>query len=61
MILDEQFDADEILRDVDERNVEEDDDVEDDMRELNFGNQTDENANFSDMASDIDNAEDIWE
>jgi hypothetical protein len=61
MILDEQFDADEILRDVDERFNDNDDDVEDDMRELNFGNQQDENANYSDMASDIDNAEDIWE
>jgi hypothetical protein len=60
MILDEQFDADEILRDVDER-FNDDDNLEDDMRELNFGNQHDENANYSDMASDLNNAEDIWE
>jgi hypothetical protein len=61
MIIDEQFDADEILRDVDERNAEAESSVEDDMRELNFGNQHDENANYSDLASDLDNAEDIWE
>lgn len=61
MILDEQFDADEILRDVDERYVEEDSEAEDDMRELNFGNLHDENANFSDMASDLDSQDDLWE
>lgn len=61
MILDEQFDADEILRDVDERYVDEDSEIEDDMRELNFGNLHDENANFSDMASDLDSQDDLWE
>jgi hypothetical protein len=61
MILDEQFDADEILRDVDERYVDEDSSEEDDMRELNFGNLHDENANFSDMASDLDSTDDLWE
>jgi len=61
VILDEQFDADEILRDVDERYVEEDADPEDDMRELNFGNLHDENANFSDMAGDLNSQDDLWE
>ncbi|MBD3391592.1 MAG: hypothetical protein GF418_06040 [Chitinivibrionales bacterium] len=61
MILDEQFDADEILRDVDERSLDDDDEDQEEMRELNFGNQHDENANFSDMASDLDSAEDLWE
>lgn len=62
MILDEQFDADEILRDVaDERYVEDDELEEEGMRELNFGNIHDENANFSDMASDLDTADDLWE
>jgi len=61
MILDEQFDADEILRDVDERYVDEDSESEEDMRELNFGNLHDENANFSDMASDLDSQDDLWE
>ena len=61
VILDEQFDADEILRDVDERYVEEDLEGDEDMRELNFGNVHDENANFSDMASDLDSTDDLWE
>ncbi|HMD67587.1 MAG TPA: hypothetical protein VKF42_01825 [Chitinivibrionales bacterium] len=59
MILDEQFDADEILRDVDELDA--DDDTPEDMRELNFGTLHDENANFSDMASDLDSTDDLWE
>ena len=61
MILDEQFDADEILRDVDERYVDEGTETEEDMRELNFGNVYDENANFRDMAGDLDTTEDLWE
>ncbi|MBD3315015.1 MAG: hypothetical protein GF344_04455 [Chitinivibrionales bacterium] len=61
MILDEQFDADEILRDMDEKYVDEGSDEDDEMRELNFGNTFDENANFEDMASDLDSAEDLWE
>lgn len=60
MVLDESFDADEILRDVDEKFNEEELD-EDDMRELNFGNMHDENANYSDMASDLDTTEDMWQ
>jgi hypothetical protein len=59
MILDEQFDADEILRDVDE--CDDDDANADDMRELNFGSLHDEKANFSDMASDLDTSDDLWE
>jgi len=61
VILDEQFDADEILRDVDERYVDEGTELEEEMRELNFGNMYDENANFSDMAGDLDTTEDLWE
>jgi len=61
VILDEQFDADEILRDVDERYHDDDAQSEEDMRELNFGNLHDENANFSDMASDLDSTDDLWE
>jgi len=61
MILDEQFDADEILRDVDERYSEDGESEEEEMRELNFGNVHDENAHFSDMASDLDNTDDLWE
>jgi hypothetical protein len=59
MVLDEQFDADEILRDVDD--YEDEDDVAEDMRELNFGTRRDENANFKDLASDLDNTDDLWE
>ena len=61
MILDEQFDADEVLRDVDEQINDDDVGDEEDMRELNFGNIHDENANFSDLASDLDSTEDLWE
>ena len=61
MVVDEQFDADEILRDVDERYVDENSDDEEEMRELNFGNVHDESANFSDMASDLDTSTDLWE
>jgi len=62
VILDEQFDADEILRDVDERyHLDDEADSDDDMRELNFGTIRDENANFSDMASDLDSTDDLWE
>ncbi len=60
MVLDESFDADEILRDVDEK-FEDEELNEEDMRELNFGNMHDENANFSDMASDLDTTEDMWQ
>ncbi len=61
MLLDESFDADEILRDVDEQFTDEDTGDSDGMRELNFGNMHDENANFSDMASDLDTTEDMWQ
>jgi hypothetical protein len=60
MINDEHFDADEILRDVDEQNAGTEP-SEEDMRELNFGNVKDENANFSDMASDLDSTNDLFE
>jgi hypothetical protein len=60
MIADEQFDADEILRDVDEQFAG-DEPTEEDMRELNFGNLHDEKANFSDMASDLDTQDDLFE
>ena len=62
MLLDENFDADEILRDVDEKFTEEDLlSNDEDMRELNFGNVHDQNANFNDMASDLDTTEDLWQ
>lgn len=61
MVLEEQFDADEILRDVDERYVDDNADEEEEMRELNFGNVHDENAHFSDLTSDLDTTDDLWE
>lgn len=61
MILDEQFDADEILRDLDDRYIDDDLEDEEEMRELNFGTMYDESANFSDMASELDITEDLWE
>jgi hypothetical protein len=57
----EQFYSDDIIRDVDERYVDDESETEEDMRELNFGNLHDENANFSDMASDLDSTDDLWE
>lgn len=73
-MYDEDFDADEVLRDVDagvegftpdepevDTDKDEDDDEDSGMRELSFGTTFDENQNFSDMASDLDSAEDLWE
>lgn len=60
MLLDEQFDADEILRDIGDVEDEEID-AEEDMRELSFGNVHDENVHFDDLASDLDNTEDLFE
>jgi hypothetical protein len=54
MILEDQFDPDEILRDVGDK-IEEDDLLEN-VRELNFGTLHDQNANFRDVASDLDNS-----
>lgn len=45
----EDFDADEILRDVDEKYVEEER-SDDEVRELNFGN--DENKNYNELQQD---------
>ena len=53
MIVEDDFDPDEILRDVGEKAS--DDDVLEIERELNFGTLYDQNANFRDVASDLDN------
>lgn len=60
-MIDEQFDADEILRDIDDEIAGEETVPEEETRELEFGNVHNENANFRDMASDLDNTEDLWE
>lgn len=61
MLAEELFDADEVLRDVDEKYVDEETKTEEDMRELNFGSRHHENANFNDMASALDTTDDLWE
>jgi hypothetical protein len=57
MNLEEQIDPDEILRDVgDILNDTEALESAKDVRELNFGTRHDQNANFSDISDDLDNA-----
>ena len=56
MLLDDQIDPDEILRDVDEANAYNFD--LDEVRELKFGTIHDENENFKDMAGDFINTDD---
>jgi hypothetical protein len=53
MILEDQFDPDEILRDVGDKAIDEEDTPEN-VREVDFGTLDDQNANFNDMASDLD-------
>ncbi len=63
-MIDEDFDADDILRDMDsedEQYIESEESGDEETRELNFGNSYEQNANFNDMASDLDTAEDMWE
>jgi hypothetical protein len=54
MMLEELFDPDEILRDVGDDALESE--LPENVRELNFGTLHDQNANFRDVASDLDNA-----
>ena len=53
MMLEDQFDPDEILRDVGDKAIDEEDTPEN-VREVDFGTLDDQNANFNDMASDLD-------
>ena len=56
IILEEDFDADEVLRDVGDKYSDADfHDAHENVRELNFGSTHDNNANFSDIASDLEN------
>jgi hypothetical protein len=56
MNLDEQFDPDEILRDVGDIPLDSDEiDSIKEVRELNFGTLGDQNDNFRDMPTDYDN------
>jgi hypothetical protein len=54
MILEDQFDPDEILRDIGDKTIEED--VTENVREVDFGTVHDHNANFRDIAGDFDNS-----
>ena len=53
MILEDQFDPDEILRDVGDKAIDEEDTPEN-VREVDFGTLGDQNANFNEMAGDLD-------
>ena len=56
MILEEYFDADDVLRDVGEKYSDSDlHDAPENVRELNFNSLYDNNANFNDIASDLEN------
>jgi hypothetical protein len=52
MILEDQFDPDEILRDVGDEPM--DDIMPENERELTFGSLSDQSANFDEMAGDLD-------
>jgi hypothetical protein len=56
MILEEQFDPDEILRDVDEADYA--NTGADEIRELKFGTMHDEHRIFNDMETDLNSTED---
>jgi hypothetical protein len=56
MILEEYFDADDVLRDVGDKCSDADvHDAPENIRELNFSSLHDHNANFSDIAGDLEN------
>jgi hypothetical protein len=56
MILEEDFDADDILRDVGDKYSDADfHDAPENVRELNFNSMQDHNANFSEIAGDLEN------
>ena len=68
MLINEQFDADDILRDADEKFIDKSDgksdgksDRSEDMEELEFGSPENTKSHYEDLASEMDNAEDLWE
>ena len=58
MLLEEQFDADDILRDQDEE-LPDEDELETDLREVDFESNHANQENYRDLSSDID--ADVWE
>jgi hypothetical protein len=62
MLLKEDYDADEILRDGEEEPIiDEGGEKDEDVRELNLGNEHDAKENFGELASDMGDEEDLWE
>ena len=62
MVLKDDYDADEILRDSEDNSIiDEYKEKDDDVRELNLGNEHDAKENFRELASDIGEEEDLWE
>ena len=60
MLLEEQYDADEILRDGEDNSIiDEDREDDDSVRELNLGNEYDSKENFNELVSDIGDEEDF--
>lgn len=56
MIIEDDFDADDVLRDVGDKYSDADfHEAAENERELNFSSIHDHNANFSDIASDLEN------
>ena len=56
MIIEEDFDADDILRDVGDKCSDADfHEAPENVRELNFNSMHDHNANFRDIAGDLEN------
>lgn len=56
-MIDDHFDADEILRDRDEEIVEE---KADDVGELEFGTKRAQRTHFRELAGELEEAEDMW-
>jgi hypothetical protein len=61
MARDDDFDADEILRDVDEATVPEVPVSEDDMKELEFGSKQDQDAHFKEIADELGEDDNLWQ
>lgn len=61
MLLEDEYNADDILRDKDsDFDTESDYNKGDYVRELNLGNEHDAKKNFRELASDIGDEEDLW-
>lgn len=61
MRLEEDYDADEILREDDDSFIDEEQEDEDSIRELNLGNESDSQENLRELESDIDDEDNLWD